>query len=266
MGKKLVLSAVLTLILLGLSIAYIAMEPARQAAAAKRHLDDAVTKGTRLYATVCMSCHGPKGEGVVGPPLNRAIFREGEPDELKGTGDVIRETVRFGRPGTTVPSFLRADDGTVVSRTAMPAWSQEKGGPLTVQEIDEIVAFIQHGDWDKVMALAPAPRMEGQPPANPTMSAPEQQKAVELLRGKGCLGCHALGSMGGVIGPDLSHVGAWRDAQYLASWLYGPDKVDRSNYTWSSGQKIAMEKAVMPRIPLSDEELTTIVRYLSSLK
>lgn len=265
MRRKLILSVILMLILVALTIAYVALEPGRQAAAAKRQQDEAVTKGTRLYAGLCMSCHGPRGAGAVGTPLDRAVFRQGGPDELKGSAELLREIIRSGRSGTAVPSFLRAADGAWISRTAMPPWSQERGGPLTAQEIDDVVAFIQYGDWNKPAASAPRPKLEGQPPVAQSLSAQDAERGLELFRAKACLSCHALGNMGGKQGPDLSQVGGWRDADYLRNWIKDPSKVDRSNYIWSSGQKVSMGKPAMPAVPMTDVELKVLVDYLAAL-
>lgn len=266
MHKKLILCVILTLILVGMSVGYVALEPARQASAAKRQLDEAVTRGSKNYAALCMSCHGPKGEGVVGIPLNRAVFREGGSEELRSAALLLHETVRDGRSGTTVPSFLKAADGGSISRTAMPAWGQAKGGPLTEQQIEEVVAFIQYGNWESVQGLATLPKMEGEPPTGSSLSAIEQEKGFALFKAKGCVGCHTLGNMGGSVGPDLTHVGSWRDAEYLQNWIKAPEKMDRSSYIWSSGQKVSMGKAAMPAMPTTQAELKTLVNYLSSLK
>jgi cytochrome c551/c552 len=148
----------------------------------------------------------------------------------------------------------------------MPAWGQAKGGPLTNQQIEEVVAFLQLGDWNQVQTLALPPKMVGQPPTASSLSAAEQEKGLALFKAKGCVGCHTLGNMGGTVGPDLTHVGSWRDADYLENWIKAPAKFDRSNFIWSSGQKVPMDKAVMPTMPTTASELKTLVNYLSSLK
>ncbi|MBI2910322.1 MAG: c-type cytochrome [Chloroflexi bacterium] len=265
MYRKLVLSVILMLVLVVLTVAYVAFEPSRQAGAAKRQRDEAVAQGAKLYAASCMSCHGPRGGGAIGPPLDRAVFREGGPEELRAASEPLREAIRAGRPGTAIPSFLRAPDGSWISRTVMPPWTQEKGGPLTAQGVEDLVAFIQYGDWSKPVALAGAPKMEGQAPATRGLSPQEAEKGLALFRAKGCLGCHALGNMGGKQGPDLTNVGSWRDAQFLRDVIQDPNRVDRSNYIWITGQKIPMGKPLMPAIPMNADELKTLVDYLSAL-
>jgi mono/diheme cytochrome c family protein len=75
-------------------------------------------QGAILYDGNCAVCHGVDGEGRIGVTLakNWGSIR---PDLA------IRSTIANGVPGT-----------------AMPAWSQQNGGPLTEDEINDIVAFV----------------------------------------------------------------------------------------------------------------------------
>lgn len=266
MQKKLILSIAFMVVLLVLTVSYMATEPGRQAAAAQKEKSEALDKGTQLYAALCMACHGPQGEGATGMPLNLPVFREGSPDELAGSAQVLRETIQSGRPGTANPTLLPLPDGSVLSRTAMPAWSQQKGGPLTDQEVEDLVTFIQYGDWSKPASLAPKPKLEGQTPAPPSLSAEASAKGVDLFRSKGCVACHTLGSIGGKMGPDLTHIGNARDANFLQKWIKNPASVDRSNFIWSAGQKVPEGKTLMPTIPMTDAELKSLVDYLAALK
>ena len=74
--------------------------------------------GALLYASNCAVCHGLEGEGRIGAALAK-VWPSIRPD-LR-----VRSVIETGVEGA-----------------AMPAWSQEHGGPLTGQEIDDIVAFI----------------------------------------------------------------------------------------------------------------------------
>lgn len=75
-------------------------------------------RGAVLYDQNCLVCHGPNGEGRVGATLAKSW------------------------------ASLRADLSikAVISRgvegSPMPAWDQAEGGPLTEQEINDIVAFV----------------------------------------------------------------------------------------------------------------------------
>lgn len=74
--------------------------------------------GAVLYQANCVVCHGEKGEGRIGANLSR-VFSSIRPDLL--TQSVIAKGVEG---------------------SAMPAWSQDNGGPLTNDQIRDIVAYI----------------------------------------------------------------------------------------------------------------------------
>ncbi len=75
-------------------------------------------RGAVLYDQNCAVCHGPNGEGRIGAKLSRA-WPAIRPDLS------AKATIANGIPGSL-----------------MPAWSQEKGGPLLEAEINDLVAFL----------------------------------------------------------------------------------------------------------------------------
>jgi mono/diheme cytochrome c family protein len=75
-------------------------------------------RGALLYAGNCAVCHGIEGEGRVGANLAKD-WPSIRPDLL------VQSTIENGVEGSV-----------------MPAWSQEHGGPLPEQDINNIVAFI----------------------------------------------------------------------------------------------------------------------------
>ena len=46
---------------------------------------------------------------------------------------------------------------------------------------------------------------------------------MEMFRGAGCVGCHKIGSEGGAVGPDLSHIGARQSAAQIRESILSPD-------------------------------------------
>ena len=78
------------------------------------------TQGHQLWADNCAACHGPQGQGVTAPALNSKEFLSSVTD------DQIHGIVAGGIPGT-----------------AMPAWLNEYGGPLTDQQIRGLVAYLR---------------------------------------------------------------------------------------------------------------------------
>jgi mono/diheme cytochrome c family protein len=79
-------------------------------------------RGADLYGRICIGCHGPNGEGRVGPALANPAFREA------ASTDFIAATVMRGRSGTPMPSFGRDNVG-------YPR--------LTAPEVLDITAFIR---------------------------------------------------------------------------------------------------------------------------
>jgi mono/diheme cytochrome c family protein len=103
-----------------------------------------INRGAQLFAPTgdggynCAGCHGAEGVGGQAPPytltdtdgafvatvtwrapaLNTVLLRFSEEE--------LREILVYGRPGTP-----------------MPAWGAEGGGPLTTQQIDELIAYLR---------------------------------------------------------------------------------------------------------------------------
>lgn len=59
---------------------------------------DGVTLGQHVYETTCVSCHGPQGEGRIGPQIGAGRARETYPERR-----VMLDLVAGGREG--MPAF-----------------------------------------------------------------------------------------------------------------------------------------------------------------
>lgn len=117
-------------------------EPGRQSGAVEMFEQTFINRGAALFAPTaeggydCAGCHGANGVGGVAeftlndkdnnfvanvswqaPALNTVLLRFSE--------DEVREILVYGRPGTP-----------------MPAWGEAGGGPLTSQQIDELIAYM----------------------------------------------------------------------------------------------------------------------------
>ncbi|MGK2947489.1 MAG: c-type cytochrome [Acidimicrobiales bacterium] len=118
-------------------------EPGRMDGAIDNFDQTFIDRGADLFATTaeggfnCAGCHGPEGVGGVAPPftlndddnefvaqvnwqapaINTALLRFSEEE--------VREVLVYGRPGSP-----------------MPAWGEAGGGPLTSQQIDELIAYM----------------------------------------------------------------------------------------------------------------------------
>ncbi|MFQ6015310.1 MAG: c-type cytochrome [Anaerolineae bacterium] len=96
------------------------------------------TEGANLYTENCAVCHGQRGEGRIGATLAKDF------------------------PSIQVDAFLRHTIANGVAETVMPAWSKAKGGPLSEEQIDDIVAFVR--TWARVPTPTAAPPAEEAPP------------------------------------------------------------------------------------------------------
>jgi mono/diheme cytochrome c family protein len=105
-------------------------------------------QGAVLFGENCAGCHGPNGEGRVGATLAKN-WPSVRPDLT------IEATIKNGVPGSV-----------------MPAWGQQKGGPLSDQNVNDLVAFI----------LSRTPNQAAQVTETPTPLAPA---TVPWLRGWG---------------------------------------------------------------------------------
>jgi len=114
---------VLTIAILASFQVYIFREPARIAGDEADQKSTDIFEGNVLFSTYCSVCHGKQGEGDVGPALNDKPF-------LASTdNDTIFSVISSGVPGTE-----------------MPAWNQVHGGPMTDQEVQQIVTYIRN--WE----------------------------------------------------------------------------------------------------------------------
>lgn len=71
-----------------------------------------------------------------------------------------------------------------------------------------------------------------------------------ILKRKKCLACHQFGEEDGRIAPDLTYIGALRSADYLLEFLANPVRL--------------IPGAVMPTVPLGDDERTQLLRLLTT--
>ena len=61
------------------------------------------TRGVNLFLKNCAGCHGVAGRGGMAPEIGNPVFQQAASD-----GFIVR-TIRFGRGGTAMPAFQRAE-------------------------------------------------------------------------------------------------------------------------------------------------------------
>lgn len=176
--------------------------------------------GAETYVSVCATCHGSRGEGNIGPALNNTILDAG----------ALTEVISKGKTGKI---------------TAMPAWSQEQGGPLKKHQIKDLVDFISN--WHNEF-LEDAERKH-----TVTAAAPLSQEKAQTARGKdlymasGCSVCHGSSGGGTSFAPKVTGVSS--------------DAIIKQVRTPRTSAMPSFSSA-----KLSDEELNAIVVFIDSLK
>lgn len=84
---------------------------------------EAIAKGRVLYGKYCAVCHGADGEGYL---ADQATALSNQDFLVSASDKFILDGILYGRPGT-----------------AMSAWAQEKGGPLSHEQVVLILKFIR---------------------------------------------------------------------------------------------------------------------------
>ncbi len=118
---------------------------------------------------------------------------------------------------------------------------------FTESEIDDLVAFFA---WIDGMYL------NGFPPT-PSLNVPAENPSAPVADGRPrqfdqvCTACHSLGGRGGSVGPALDGVADRFSPDYLDRWLRDPAAVKPGT--------------LMPNLHLSEEQVTDMVTYLSTL-
>lgn len=165
--RQILFGLVITLLVVAGVTIYALSEPQRLAQAQEDFIAYRVERGTEIFNEQCAACHGVQGEGGVGPALN-------DRDLLKSThDDVFFSIIRSGVPGTQ-----------------MPAWSVDFGGPLTDEDVRDVVAFMRA--WEPT-----APVIEE------IILEPDPSRGA-LLFSSTCEICHGVEGSGTDIAPAIN--------------------------------------------------------------
>jgi mono/diheme cytochrome c family protein len=113
-------------------------EPARQAGAVKMFEETAIRQGEKIYTTTanCAECHGP--EGVGGVKATPILNDEGEFVAQVNWQAPSLNNVMYRYSREEVLDILNYGRGN----TPMPAWGAPGGGPLTEQQLTDVIDYL----------------------------------------------------------------------------------------------------------------------------
>lgn len=120
-------------------------------------------RGGELFVENCAVCHGVDGGGRVGASLTNF-------------------------PGIEVDLTIATTIANGIEGSVMPAWSQARGGPLSDQDIADIVAYIT-GVFEGTEPIEPLPTYQP-PPITPLPDVPGDPSAGAAVYQGNCIGCH----------------------------------------------------------------------------
>ena len=166
----------------------------------------AIEVGAGLYENNCSGCHGLKGEGIIGlcPPLNDDHFFTNRLEEVGWSGsleDYIISTVSSGRAASTRPDQFAGQ-----GNPAMPAWSDQFGGPLRQDQINDIATFVLN--WEATALEGVVIETLATPPPSPDELEDPVARGQKVFLDNGCGGCHTIeGLSAGTVGPNQTNIG-----------------------------------------------------------
>ena len=119
------------------------------------------------------------------------------------------------------------------------------------QEIEDLTAFLTWVGKMDLNGFPPKPDLLASS-TNAAVTNPLESVKQPQIFGQMCTACHALNGLGGNVGPALDGVGSKFDVQYITKWLSDPTSIKA--------------ETKMPKLPLSEKDITELANYLSGLK
>ena len=188
-----------------------------------------ITHGSQIYDANCAVCHGPTGQGRVGVNLSQDW------------------------PAIDPTAFTRAVIEQGVTGTAMPGWSQQYGGPLSDQDIEDVVAFVvslSGGRSEMAPTATPLPVTPV-----PTVAGATGDPSLGLVLFKeNCAMCHGEGGQG-VSGAKLTDVFSSINPQQFVRATVAEGIQNTAMPAWSQAKGG----------PLDEKQIDDISAYIISL-
>lgn len=198
----------------------------------EQNLTAEAIRGKHLFdKNNCMGCHTILGEGAYyAPELTKVYERRGE---------------------AFIKAMLKDPEAMYPDQRKMVKYD------FTEQEMTDLVEFFKWIGNIDLNGFPPKPDLVKTVSATATGETELYNTMVETnnrpqIFNQVCVACHSLQGQGGAVGPALDTIGSQRDSLFLKTWLQDPLSI-------KSDSK-------MPKLPLSSEEITELVAFLSQLK
>lgn len=243
-----------------------------------------IERGAHDYEQYCASCHGLAGQGYANaagaPPLNNIVQRKNEltdPNDPKSSAFLRQYGVKekYG----TVRNYVVATLISGIQGTAMPAWGQQSGGPLRMDQIENITSYVLAWNGEApatTVRLAETVAAANLPTAD-TRSPFAAGKSV--FSAKGCVGCHLMNDktlvgpgLGGLFDPEgtaaygnLLPNGKTVDDATVKEWILKGSLAFPEKHVGlkpEADKNDILQKGVMPAIALTDQEYASLLNYL----
>lgn len=195
-------------------------EAMRRAVAAA--LPPEVKEGEALFwgKAQCFRCHsmGKRGEATRGPNLEDIGLRARSRAKDRRLGSAT---------GYLVESLL--EPGAYVVAGYVDDMEKVYQPPLDLGKADlvRLIAYLQSqsGKVDTWSIDIPQAKLDRPAPSEfPVKGDPEEGRAFFMEEAE-CAKCHRVGEKGGGLGPELTHIGAYRDQAFLLREILNPDAV-----------------------------------------
>jgi mono/diheme cytochrome c family protein len=242
-GKKLNLalfSAAGLLALIGVALPlYWLAEPGRQEGAVEVFQETFVARGLELYevGAQCVACHGGEGSGGVAtfiindqngqfvnqvswvaPALNNVLYRYSE--------EGVRYVLNYGRPGSPMAAWGGPGGGPLTTQQVDNLidylWSVQKDPVAVAATIDDFVKGLDEGLYTRMMEVRKSNRGDGEPVDANRLSRADELALGEIIFNNqeiaagsySCARCHVAGA---------SYGQAWQPFARLQKGAFGPN-------------------------------------------
>ncbi len=191
----------------------------------EENLTDQVVRGKAIWEdNNCMGCHTLFGEGAYyAPELTQVVARRGAP---------------------WIRLFLKDPEKMFPGQRKMVRYD------FTDEQRDDVIAFLEWCGQVNLQGFPPKPPLRDlmlPPSAGAAAAGPPQPELFRTI----CVACHAVGGVGGVVGPALDEVHKRKTRAEMVTWISDPQ-------TLKPGTP-------MPQIEMTPAQLDEVVDYLLSL-